>query len=454
MISLQDTIVAPATNISTQAIALIRVSGDQAFNVVNKLLKPEKQLATKKGIFLRKLYFNNELIDEVVLTCFVAPYSFTGENVVEIACHGGILNTNKIINIIIQSGARMALKGEFSQRSFINGKIDLIQAEGINNLIHAKNELALKIGVSNMSGANNKAIIQLKDNLLDIISRIQVSIDYPDYDDVEGSSVEDLTKLLEVINNQINKLLVRSKIAFKNSEGIQTAIVGQTNVGKSSILNTLINEDKAIVTDIPGTTRDIVEGQINLENVTLNLIDTAGIRKTDDLVESLGIKKSKDLINQADLILFVVNKDNIDDQNNQEIFELLNDKPYILIVNKADQLTEQDKENLLVKYQNIVFTSAKNQDIDQLLFKINHMFTNEEIKKNDELILIGLNQIALVEQIKNKLSTALDVIKSKMPIDIVNVDLYDAWNLLNQLIGIEYEDEIIDNIFRKYCLGK
>nr|WP_117276105.1 tRNA uridine-5-carboxymethylaminomethyl(34) synthesis GTPase MnmE [Mycoplasma putrefaciens] len=452
--SLQDTIVAPATNISTQAIALIRVSGDQAFNVVNKLLKPEKQLATKKGIFLRKLYFNNELIDEVVLTCFVAPYSFTGENVVEIACHGGILNTNKIINIIIQSGARMALKGEFSQRSFINGKIDLIQAEGINNLIHAKNELALKIGVSNMSGANNKAIIQLKDNLLDIISRIQVSIDYPDYDDVEGSSVEDLTKLLEVINNQINKLLVRSKIAFKNSEGIQTAIVGQTNVGKSSILNTLINEDKAIVTDIPGTTRDIVEGQINLENVTLNLIDTAGIRKTDDLVESLGIKKSKDLINQADLILFVVNKDNIDDQNNQEIFELLNDKPYILIVNKADQLTEQDKENLLVKYQNIVFTSAKNQDIDQLLFKINHMFTNEEIKKNDELILIGLNQIALVEQIKNKLSTALDVIKSKMPIDIVNVDLYDAWNLLNQLIGIEYEDEIIDNIFRKYCLGK
>ncbi|AGJ91111.1 tRNA uridine-5-carboxymethylaminomethyl(34) synthesis GTPase MnmE [Mycoplasma putrefaciens] len=454
MISLQDTIVAPATNISTQAIALIRVSGDQAFNVVNKLLKPEKQLATKKGIFLRKLYFNNELIDEVVLTCFVAPYSFTGENVVEIACHGGILNTNKIINIIIQSGARMALKGEFSQRSFINGKIDLIQAEGINNLIHAKNELALKIGVSNMSGANNKAIIQLKDNLLDIISRIQVSIDYPDYDDVEGSSVEDLTKLLEVINNQINKLLVRSKIAFKNSEGIQTAIVGQTNVGKSSILNTLINEDKAIVTDIPGTTRDIVEGQINLENVTLNLIDTAGIRKTDDLVESLGIKKSKDLINQADLILFVVNKDNIDDQNNQEIFELLNDKSYILIVNKADQLTEQDKENLLVKYQNIVFTSAKNQDIDQLLFKINHMFTNEEIKKNDELILIGLNQIALVEQIKNKLSTALDVIKSKMPIDIVNVDLYDAWNLLNQLIGIEYEDEIIDNIFRKYCLGK
>ncbi|WP_434341789.1 tRNA uridine-5-carboxymethylaminomethyl(34) synthesis GTPase MnmE [Mycoplasma putrefaciens] len=454
MISLQDTIVAPATNISTQAIALIRVSGDQAFNVVNKLLKPEKQLATKKGIFLRKLYFNNELIDEVVLTCFVAPYSFTGENVVEIACHGGILNTNKIINIIIQSGARMALKGEFSQRSFINGKIDLIQAEGINNLIHAKNELALKIGVSNMSGANNKAIIQLKDNLLDIISRIQVSIDYPDYDDVEGSSVEDLTKLLEVINNQINKLLVRSKIAFKNSEGIQTAIVGQTNVGKSSILNTLINEDKAIVTDIPGTTRDIVEGQINLENVTLNLIDTAGIRKTDDLVESLGIKKSKDLINQADLILFVVNKDNIDDQNNQEIFELLNDKSYILIVNKADQLTEQDKENLLVKYQNIVFTSAKNQDIDQLLFKINHMFTNEEIKKNDELILIGLNQIALVEQIKNKLSTALNVIKSKMPIDIVNVDLYDAWNLLNQLIGIEYEDEIIDNIFRKYCLGK
>ncbi|MDQ0567709.1 tRNA modification GTPase [Mycoplasma yeatsii] len=454
MITLQDTVVAPATNISTQAIALIRISGDEAFTVINRLLKEKDQIQTKRGIFVRKLYFKDELIDEVVLTCFVAPNSFTGENVVEIACHGGILNTNRIINIITQSGARMAMRGEFSQRSFVNGKIDLIQAEGINNLIHAKNELALKIGVANMSGANNKAVIELKDNLLDIISRIQVSIDYPDYDDVEGSSVEDLTKLLEIINDQINKLLIRSKMAFKNSEGIKTAIIGQTNVGKSSILNTLINEDKAIVTDIPGTTRDIVEGQISLENVTLDLIDTAGIRATDDVVENLGIQKSKDLINKADLVLFVVNYNNIDDKDNKEIFELLNDKNWILVVNKTDQLDDKQIESLNQKYNNVVFTSAKNQDIDQLILKINQMYNNEEIKKNDELILIGLNQIALVEQIKTKLTTALDVIKSGMPIDIVNVDLYDAWNLLNELIGVEYEDEIIDNIFRKYCLGK
>ncbi|WP_307444729.1 tRNA uridine-5-carboxymethylaminomethyl(34) synthesis GTPase MnmE [Mycoplasma yeatsii] len=452
--TLQDTVVAPATNISTQAIALIRISGDEAFTVINRLLKEKDQIQTKRGIFVRKLYFKDELIDEVVLTCFVAPNSFTGENVVEIACHGGILNTNRIINIITQSGARMAMRGEFSQRSFVNGKIDLIQAEGINNLIHAKNELALKIGVANMSGANNKAVIELKDNLLDIISRIQVSIDYPDYDDVEGSSVEDLTKLLEIINDQINKLLIRSKMAFKNSEGIKTAIIGQTNVGKSSILNTLINEDKAIVTDIPGTTRDIVEGQISLENVTLDLIDTAGIRATDDVVENLGIQKSKDLINKADLVLFVVNYNNIDDKDNKEIFELLNDKNWILVVNKTDQLDDKQIESLNQKYNNVVFTSAKNQDIDQLILKINQMYNNEEIKKNDELILIGLNQIALVEQIKTKLTTALDVIKSGMPIDIVNVDLYDAWNLLNELIGVEYEDEIIDNIFRKYCLGK
>lgn len=341
---INDTVVAPATNISTQAIALIRVSGSEAFLIVNKLIK-DKKLEEKRGLFLRKLYFENELIDEVVLSCFVAPNSFTGENVVEIACHGGILNTNKIINILIQSGARMALRGEFSQRSFLNGKIDLIQAEGINNLIHAKNDLALKIGVANMSGSNNKAIIELKDNLLDIISRIQVSIDYPDYDDVEGSSIEDLTNLLEVINDQINKLLMRSKMAFKNSEGIKTAIIGQTNVGKSSILNALINEDKAIVTDIPGTTRDIVEGQINLENVSLNLIDTAGIRKTSDVVENLGILKSKNLINEADLVLFVVNKENINDSDNQEIFELLKDKTYILIVNKAEKLSQTEKQN-------------------------------------------------------------------------------------------------------------
>ncbi|AUF83220.1 tRNA uridine-5-carboxymethylaminomethyl(34) synthesis GTPase MnmE [Mesoplasma syrphidae] len=452
MAKLNDTIVAPATSIATQAIALIRISGDDAFVIINNLLK--KKILTQKGVFVRKLYENNNLVDEVVLTTFVNPQSFTGENVVEIACHGGILNTNRIIRLILNLGARMAMKGEFSQRSFLNGKIDLIQAEGINDLIHATNDLALKVGIDNMSGINNKAIVELKANLIDIISRIQVSIDYPDYDDIEGSSVEDLIKLLTLIEQQVTKLLVRSKMANKSVEGIKTAIVGQTNVGKSSILNTLLNEDKAIVTDIPGTTRDIVEGQISLGNVTLNLVDTAGIRQTDDVVESLGIKKSKDLINKADLVIFVMTKNNLDSPENVEILKLLKNKSHILTVNKNELLTKEEIKLIVSKYPQAVFTSAINNEIDDLIFKIKEMYVNEEILASNELILININQIALIESVQEKIKQALQAIQNFMPIDIVNVDLYEAWNYLNELIGEQYDEEIIDNIFRKYCLGK
>ncbi|WP_027063478.1 tRNA uridine-5-carboxymethylaminomethyl(34) synthesis GTPase MnmE [Mesoplasma seiffertii] len=452
MANLNDTIVAPATNIATQAIALIRISGDDAFAITNQLLK--KPVPLTKGVFVRKLYDNNALVDEVVLTTFVNPQSFTGENVVEIACHGGILNTNRIIKLILNQGARMAMKGEFSQRSFLNGKIDLIQAEGINDLIHATNDLALKIGIDNMSGANNQAIVELKANLMDIISRIQVSIDYPDYDDIEGSSISDLTKLLVLIEQQVTKLVIRSKMANKSVEGIKTAIVGQTNVGKSSILNTLLNEDKAIVTDIPGTTRDIVEGQISLGNVTLNLVDTAGIRQTDDVVESLGIQKSKSLINKADLVLFVVTKDNLNDEENTEIFKLLSHKPHILIVNKSELLSKEELKMIISKYPEAIFTSAINYQIDELILKIQNMYINEEILASNELILININQIALIEKVQEKIQQSLQAIQNFMPIDIVNVDLYEAWNFLNELIGEQYDEEIIDNIFRKYCLGK
>ncbi|WP_026389479.1 tRNA uridine-5-carboxymethylaminomethyl(34) synthesis GTPase MnmE [[Acholeplasma] multilocale] len=452
MANINDTIVAPATNIATQAIALIRISGDDAFKITNSLLK--KDVPLKRGAYLRKMYDGETLVDEVVLTVYTNPHSFTGEDVVEIACHGGILNTNRIIGLILNCGARMAMKGEFSQRSFLNGKIDLIQAEGINDLIHATNELALKIGVDNMSGSNNKAIVDLKANLMDIISRIQVSIDYPDYDDVEGSSPEDLAKLLQTIYDQVSKLLVRSKMANKSVEGIKTAIIGQTNVGKSSILNALLNEDKAIVTDIPGTTRDIVEGQISLENVTLNLIDTAGIRKTEDVVESLGIKKSRDLIDKADLVLFVVNGSNIHEKDNQEIFEALKEKTHIVVVNKSELLNEEDMAKIIKMHPEAIFTSALNDDIDQLIELIQSMYINEEIMKSDELVLINLGQIGLIEKVKDKVEQSLNAMKMYMPIDIVNVDLYDAWNYLNELIGEQYDEEIIDNIFRKYCLGK
>ncbi|AVN58632.1 tRNA uridine-5-carboxymethylaminomethyl(34) synthesis GTPase MnmE [Mesoplasma florum] len=452
MNNLNQTIVAPTTNISTQAISLIRISGDDSFNIINKLLKTK--IKEEKNVWVRKMFDGQELVDEVVITSFVSPASFTGENVVEIACHGGILNTQRIINLIIKNGARMANKGEFSQRAFLNNKIDLIQAEGINDLIFAKNELALKIGVNNMSGAHNQSIINLKSNLLEIISRIQVSIDYPDYDDVEGSSIEDLTKSLSAINDEVKSLLKRSKMAIKNTNGIKTAIVGKTNVGKSSLLNALLNEDKAIVTDIHGTTRDIVTGEINLENISLNLIDTAGIRKTNDIVEGLGIEKSLKMIDDAELILFVIDYNAIDDEENKKIFEKLENKNHILVFNKSELISNEEKNKIKYSQSNFVFTSAINNDVDNLINKIETMHMNEELIKNDSLILINLEQISFVEQIMQRLQKSLDAIISGMPIDIINVDLHEAWNLLNQLIGEQYDEEIIDNIFKKYCLGK
>ncbi|WP_420855368.1 tRNA uridine-5-carboxymethylaminomethyl(34) synthesis GTPase MnmE [Williamsoniiplasma lucivorax] len=447
-----DTIVAPATNISTQAIALIRISGDDAFKIFNQIAS--KPVPHKGGIYLRKLYEQDQLVDEVVVNAYVAPRSFTGENVIEIACHGGVLNTNRIIKLILNNGARMALKGEFSQRSFLNNKINLIQAEGINDLIHATNDLALKIGVDNMSGAHNKAILDLKARVMDIISRIQVLIDYPEYDDVEGSSNQELIDALININILVNNLLTRSQMASKSIEGIKTAIVGKTNVGKSSLLNALISEDKAIVTDVHGTTRDIVEGVINLSGVTLNLIDTAGIRQTKDVVELIGIKKSKDYLNQAELVLFVVDYQQLNDLENIEIFNLLKNKNYILIVNKADQLNDQQQNEIIQKHPDAIFTSALKDDINQLINKIKEKYNNDELLKSDELILININQINLIEQIKLKLETALNNINNYLPVDIINIDLYDAWGLLGELTGEQIEDEIIDNIFRKYCLGK
>lgn len=452
MKSINQTIVAPTTSMTNQAIALIRISGDDSFDIINKLVK--KHLDRKKGVYFKKMFDANKLVDEVVVTCFVAPHSFTGEDVVEIACHGGVLNTQRIIKLIIAHGARMADKGEFSQRAFLNSKIDLIQAEGINDLVFANNELALKIGVNNMSGAYNKSVVELKNKLLDIISRIQVSIDYPDYDDVEGSSVEELTKSLESITSDVTKLWKRSKIANKTSSGIKTAIVGKTNVGKSSLLNALIQEDKAIVTEIEGTTRDIVNGVINLENVSLDLVDTAGIRTTDDLVEKIGIQKSFKMINESEFVLIVVNGDQINDKENLDLLSKTKDKQFLIVVNKKDLLSSVEISKIKSIYENVVFTSALRDDVDELINKIENLFVNEELIKNEELVLINIEQINIVEQIKNILLDSLSAIKASMPIDIVNVNLNLAWNLLNELIGEQYDEEIIDNIFKKYCLGK
>ncbi|AHB36842.1 tRNA uridine-5-carboxymethylaminomethyl(34) synthesis GTPase MnmE [Spiroplasma apis] len=447
--NIYDTIIAPATKIAKQAISIIRMSGEDAFSIMNKLLKTK--LSYENKIQLRKIYEENEVIDEAIILTFVENKSFTGENVIEINCHGGVLLSKKIMNLLIKNGARMAKPGEFSQRAFLNGKIDLLQADAINNLIDSRNNLSIKINAKSLEGTNNKMLLDIKEELLDIISRIQTSIDYPDYDDIEGSTIEELTASIQNIKYNIQNLLELSKRVSKISNGIKTGIIGETNVGKSSLLNALINEEKAIVTNIEGTTRDIVEGELNFENFTLNLIDTAGIRNTIDVVEQLGIKKSMDIIEEAELVLYVINNNDL----NKSIYEKIKNKDHVIIINKSDLLTNEEANELRKKYENCVLVSAKNKCVDELTSFLKQKFANEDILKTNLPIISNVEHIAMLEIMSNILSYAVDNITHGLPIDMVNLDLSKTLEIINHLLGIiEADEEVIDNIFRKYCLGK
>ncbi len=448
---INDTIVAPATNIQTQAISLIRVSGEDAFKIVNKLFK--KPLQNIRGVEFKKLIFENEIIDEVVIVKFISPNSFTGEDVIEINCHGSVLIVNKIISILIILGARMALKGEFTQRAFVGGRINLIQAEAINDLIAAENDFAMKVSLRNLDAKKNNELLEIKNELLEIISKIQVSIDYPDYDDVENSTTNDYLHHFDKIQKSISNILKLSKIANKSFNGIPTAIIGETNVGKSSLLNFLLNEDKAIVSSIKGTTRDILEGKINLNNLTLNLIDTAGIRKTKNEIEKIGIEKSLLQIEKAELILFVIDATKYNDVDNNLLAKIKN-KPHVIILNKKDLITEQEIQKIKLKYGDVVFISIINNDIGNLLDVVEDKFNFLNLKIDDQPILANANQIGQLEILMKQLEIADLNLKNNFSIDIIAIDLQNAWNTLNNLIGETYDEEILDNIFRKYCLGK
>ncbi|ALD66923.1 tRNA uridine-5-carboxymethylaminomethyl(34) synthesis GTPase MnmE [Spiroplasma cantharicola] len=448
-LNINDTIVACATKIAKQAISIIRISGDNAFNITNKLLK--EKLSNNTRIQIRKLFDKKDIIDEALILTFANGNSFTGENVVEIQCHGGILLTNHILSLLISNGARPALPGEFSQRAYLNGKINLIQAESINNLIDSKNELSLKISALNLEGKNNKALINMKEKLIDLISKIQTSIDYPDYDDVEGSSPEEISFELSSLKEDTIKILDVSKRFNFLKSGINTLILGETNVGKSSLLNTLISEEKAIVTEIEGTTRDIVEGELNFANFTLNLIDSAGIRETKNKVEKIGIDKSISLINTSNLILFVINKGKI----NYEIYEKIKNKKHLVVLNKSELLKKSDIDKIKKEFQDLVVVSAINGDIKELLNKIELEFNNGDILESDLPILSNVFHIEMFKNILVLLENSLNNIKEGFTTDLINVDLYEILKILNNLLGIyDADEEVIDNIFRKYCLGK
>lgn len=450
-----DTIIGISTALSKGAISIIRLSGDDAIKIVNKVFK---------GIDLSKVEPNTinyghivdfdscQIIDEVLVSIFKAPKSYTKEDVVEINCHGGLFVTNKIYEQLVLLGARPSEPGEFTKRAFLSGRIDLTKAEAVMDVINAENNAALKIANSALNGKISTFVDQKRQELLDIIATISVNIDYPEYDDVEQLTNEDILPKLKTIKLELEDVLNNAKSAKLLKNGINTVIVGKPNVGKSSLLNTLIGENKAIVTNIPGTTRDIVEASINLGQVTLNLIDTAGIRITEDVVEKIGVEKSKEQINKADIILCVLDGSAPINEQDKEILNEIKNKCHLTIINKIDL---EQKINLGEVDDNVLFISTKNNNtIKELENKILETLNLNNLFNKDITYISNARQLEKINFAIKALDEALTTIENEATIDFVDIDIRKAWLYLGEIVGQTSTDNLLDELFSKFCLGK
>ena len=449
---MNDTIAAISTSLGVGAISIIRVSGDDAIEIVKKIYKG-KDLSSVDShtINYGKIVDKDQIIDEVLVSIMRAPKTFTREDVVEINVHGGIATTNKVLELLLLNGCRLAEPGEFTKRAFLNGRIDLIEAEGVMDLINAKTDKSRNLAINQVSGNVSNLITDLRQEIVNILANIEVNIDYPEYEDIEVMTIEMVKDKVNYLRNKINTIINKSEDGKLIKEGIKTIIIGRPNVGKSSILNRLIEEEKAIVTDIAGTTRDIVEGKIILDGFILNLIDTAGIRNTDDIVESIGVQKSLSLIEEADLVLFVLNNNEELTEEDKEILEKIKNKNSIIIVNKIDLEKKLNLDNNL----NIVNLSALNNiGIEELKDKIKELFKLDLIEQEDLTYLSSARSISLMKKALIAIDSVEEGINNNMPIDMIEIDLKNVWNLLGEIIGATYEEELIDQLFSQFCLGK
>lgn len=451
---MENTIAAIATPLGVGAIAIIRVSGIDAIEIVNKIFRgKDLTKVPSHTINYGHIVENDKIIDEVLVSIMKAPKTYTKEDIVEINTHGGIATTNKVLELLLQNGCVQALPGEFTKRAFLNGRIDLEEAEGIMNLIEAKTENALNLSINQLSGKVSNKIKSLREDIVKILANIEVNIDYPEYEDIEQMTYDMLIPKIKEIKQKINKILEDSKSGKIINEGIKTSIIGRPNVGKSSILNALLEEDKAIVTDIEGTTRDIVEGKINIGGFILNIIDTAGIRKTDDIVEKIGVNKSLELIDNSDLILYVLNNNEELKEEDIEIIKKIKDKNHIIIINKLDLENKLNISKINSKY--ILKMSVKeNKGIEELKQMIKEIFNLEQIELSDMTYITSARSIAILKQIKESINDIESSIDNNLPIDIIEIDIKNIWDKLGEIIGISYEDELIDTLFSQFCLGK
>lgn len=457
-----DTIAAIATAMSNSGIGIIRVSGDESIEIVDKIYVNKKYERILKSFKTNTIHYgfivdDNEILDEVMISVFKAPNSFTTEDTIEINCHGGILVMNRILNLVLKNGARLAEPGEFTKRAFLNGRIDLSEAEAVMDVISSENEIALKNSVKQLKGSVFKKVSELRSDIIYEIAFIESALDDPEHISLEGYA-EKLDMKVKHLIEDINNLLSTAENGKIIKEGINTVIVGKPNAGKSSLLNILSGEEKAIVTDIAGTTRDILEENIRLHGINLHVIDTAGIRSTEDIIEKMGVEKAKKYTKDADLIIYVVDSSVPIDENDIEIMDLIQNKKCIVLFNKSDlksKVSIDELKNKLDKNVIIVKTSTKeNTGIDEFENAVKDLFLNGKISVDNEIMITNLRHKEALQETLESLIQVEKSLEAQMPEDFYSIDLMSAYGSLGKIIGEEVEDDLVNEIFSKFCMGK
>lgn len=455
-----DTIAAIATALTNSGIGIIRISGDESFNIIDRIFKPKnknKKIKEEKTytIHYGHIHDGDELIDEVLVVVMKGPHSYTAEDTIEIDCHGGILVMKRILETVVKYGARLAEPGEFTKRAFLNGRIDLSQAEAVIDVITAKNDYALKSSMGQLNGSMSREIKKIREKILYEIAFIESALDDPEHISLDGYELK-LSKTIEEVKKTLSRMLESSDNGRVMVEGVKTVILGKPNAGKSSLMNVLLGEERAIVTEIAGTTRDTLEENIHLHGISLNIIDTAGIRDTDDIVEKIGVSKAKEIADEADLIIYVVDGSRLLDENDYQIMELIKERKSIILLNKTDLNIVITKEYLELKTnQTVIPVSIKDQvGIDQLENKIKDLFYSGEIDFNDEVMITNVRHKTAMKESLESLILVENSIAENMPEDFYSIDLMNAYEQLGTIVGETLEDDLVNEIFSKFCMGK
>lgn len=459
----EDTIAAISTPIGEGAIAIVRLSGDEAIDVADRIFRSPsgKRLADEQSHTIHYGHLvdpsTDEVVEEVMVSIMKAPKTFTREDVVEINCHGGLVAVNRVLSLTLRMGARLAEPGEFSKRAFMNGRIDLSQAEAVMDLIRAKTDRAMNVALNQMEGKLSRLIGDLRQALLETLAQVEVNIDYPEYDDVEEVTIPLMTEKCMWVKRGIEKLLRTSSQGKILREGLSTVIIGRPNVGKSSLLNSLVQENKAIVTEIAGTTRDIIEEYVNVRGVPLRLIDTAGIRETEDIVERIGVERSRQVLKEADLILLVLNHSEELSDEDIRLFEATEGMDRIVIVNKTDlprRIDIQQVENIVGEGQIVTTSLLKDEGVEELEEAIAKLFFEGKIDSGDMTYVSNARHIALLHKAHQAIEDALAAAEAGVPVDMIQIDLTRSWELLGEIIGDTVQDSLINQLFSQFCLGK